>query len=112
MNTPHNLTRIIAGALLSGGVAVAGLGQAGTAQAGNGPNHWCPGDSMVYQPTTSETGPGIAYDWDMNICHTWYRVANAKGNVPYKGRLPSDVWDGDNPPPLQPLPPQLPLWVP
>ncbi len=25
MNTPHNLTRIIAGALLSGGVAVAGL---------------------------------------------------------------------------------------
>ncbi len=34
MNTTHNLKRIIAGALLSGGVAVAGLGLAsGTAQA-------------------------------------------------------------------------------
>jgi hypothetical protein len=34
MNTPHNLKRIIAGALLSGGVAVAGLGLAsGTAHA-------------------------------------------------------------------------------
>jgi len=49
MNTPRNLTRIVAGALLSGGVAVAGLGlAAGTAQAKPGPaplNHftWCPG---------------------------------------------------------------------
>ena len=57
MNIPHSLTLIIAGALISGGVAVAGFGLiAGAAQAD--PDHcstrtgcykgpgmrWCPGD--------------------------------------------------------------------
>ena len=39
--------RVIAGALLSGGIAVAGLGLgSGTAQATAGPFTWCPGQSM------------------------------------------------------------------
>jgi hypothetical protein len=60
MNTPHNLMRIIAGALLSGGVAVAGLGPAAdTAQAQPGPaplSHftWCPG-----QPDPNDHRPGV-----------------------------------------------------
>ena len=67
---------------------------------------------MVYQPAGYATGPGSAYSWDMTVCHTWYWVKNAQGNVPYKGALPSNVWDGDNPPPLAELPPKQPLWVP
>lgn len=44
MNTPHNLKRIIGGALLSGGIAVADLGMAaGTAQAHPGPVPLHPG---------------------------------------------------------------------
>ena len=50
MNTPHTLKRIIAGALLSVGLAVAGLGLgAGAAGADPGyidpvgPYHWAPG---------------------------------------------------------------------
>jgi hypothetical protein len=45
MNTRRNLKRIIAGGLLSGGVAVAGFGLgAGTAQADSG--QWCPGQPL------------------------------------------------------------------
>jgi hypothetical protein len=40
------LKQIIAGALLSGGLAVAGSGPAGTAQAVSGPYHWCPGQQL------------------------------------------------------------------
>jgi hypothetical protein len=44
MNGTHNLKRIIAGALLSGGIAVAGLGlAAGTAQPSPGSRRWPPG---------------------------------------------------------------------
>jgi hypothetical protein len=94
MNTTCTPKRIIAGALLTGGVALAGLGLgSGTAQAHN-PHNWCPGDPMTYP-----VGPGPAYSWDMNICHTWFWVRNGKGNVPYNGRLPSMLWDGDVPPP-------------
>jgi hypothetical protein len=108
MNSTHTLRRGIVGLattlLVSGGLGLAALGLgAGTAQADPpGPYQWCPGDSMVWQHDAQRTGPGIAYQWDMNVCHTWYRVAHEKGNVPYQGSLPSDVWDGDNPPPLQP----------
>jgi hypothetical protein len=110
MNTTRTFTRIIAGTLLSGGVAVAGVGlAAGTAQAQpTGPHRWCPGDSMVYAPDqrmAQHTGPGSFYSWDMNVCHTWFWLASEHGNVPFKGKLPSNVWDGDNPPfPLAQLP--------
>ena len=43
MRTTHNLNRIIAGALLSGGIAVAGSGLAAPAQAGPSYWHYCPG---------------------------------------------------------------------
>jgi len=103
MNTSHNLKRIIARALLSGGIAVAGLGLgAGTAQADNsyGPHRWCPG-----QPMEWPTGPpGVA--WDMSVCHTWWAVGYGQGNVasnygPTPPGVPS-IWDGDDPPPLAP----------
>jgi hypothetical protein len=79
VNTTHKLKRIIAGALLSGGVAVAGLGvAAGTAQAlPDGPHQWCPGQSMQ----AGEGGPGGTVVWDMNVCHTWYYVGYGQGNV-------------------------------
>jgi hypothetical protein len=111
VNTDCTLKRIMAGALLSGGVAVAGLGLgAFTADARpTGPHHWCPGDSMQYQTQpwlADHTGPGMGYSWDMNICHTWFWLGpGGKGNVPFDGKLPSNVWDGDNPPgPLAQLP--------
>jgi hypothetical protein len=108
--------------VVSGSAGLAGLGLAGIAQADDnvgGPFHWCPGDDMIYSPTATvsgaDNGPGLAYSWDMNICHTWYRLKDRKGNVPYKGSLPSDVWDGDNPPAgsvLAPLPPCAPSILP
>jgi hypothetical protein len=96
--------------LLWGGVAVAGLGlTAGTAQADDwyGPHRWCPGQSMNHP-----AGPGTDAIWDMSVCHTWYAVGYAQGNVPLTSGTPSDIWDGDNPPPKNPPPGPLPLWVP
>jgi len=59
------LKRIIAGTLLSGGVAVAGLGlAAGAAQAQPGPaplGHWCPGDPPVR-----------GANWDTTVCHDYH----------------------------------------
>lgn len=79
----------------------AGLGFAGPAQAGPLPPHtWCPGDSMVYSRYDPSSGPGLKYQWDMNVCHTWYWV-NGTGNVLYDGSLPSDVWDGPDGPPAK-----------
>jgi hypothetical protein len=75
----------------------------GSAQAAEGPFTWCPGQSMD-QPS----GPnryGTMYGWDMNQCHTWYRVAPGFGNVLRvdpggpQTLAGSSVWDGDNPPP-------------
>ena len=93
VKTNRTLKLAIAGVLLTGGLAAGGLGHAGIAQA-HKPHNWCPGQPMNYP-----TGPNVGYDWDMNICHTWFRVRNGKGNVPYNGKLPSDVWDGEVPPP-------------
>jgi hypothetical protein len=91
MNTDCTLTRIIGGALLSGGVAVAGLGlAAGTAQATPGPAPrymWCPGrpwDWLAPPPP----------DWDMNVCHNVMTIKNADGSW----RIVEDP----NPPPPQP----------
>ncbi|ORV57126.1 hypothetical protein [Mycobacterium fragae] len=106
MSITHTMTRIIAGALLSGGVAAAGVGLAtGTAWAWGGPYTWCPGQSM-----DDPSGPnryGNQYAWDMNVCHTWYRVDYGYGNVPriINGTSTlqgSSAWDGDNPPPPNP----------
>ena len=70
MNAPR-MKRIIAGTLLSGGVAVASLGMtAGTAEANpvapqgcTQYSCWCPGQPL----------PGhVAGAWDMNSCHDWH----------------------------------------
>lgn len=88
---------LAAAAAVAGGLGLAGL-SAGIAQADPLPPHtWCPGDSMVYSTFDPSTGPGVAYQWDMNVCHTWYWVKSG-GNVPYQGQLPSSVWDGEDPP--------------
>jgi hypothetical protein len=88
---------MLAGAVMSVGLAAAGLGlAAGTALAlPSEPHQWCPGDS-IYPPT----GPG-AYnvDWDMNVCHTWTWVRYGHGNVKTQDGAQSNVWDGPNPPP-------------
>ena len=69
-------------------------------------------------------GPYQGIQWDMNVCHTWYRVAEGSGNVPEGPHNQSDVWEGPNPPPPAPppapAPPGLPpppgmcwsMWVP
>ncbi len=80
------MTRTIGGlaaaAAVAGGLTLAGWG-AGIAQADPLPPHtWCPGNSMVYSSFDPSTGPGIAYQWDMNVCHTWYWVKSGV-NVPY-----------------------------
>ena len=56
---------------------------------------------MQYDPrVTDHSGPGTAFSWDMNICHTWYWVKGGQGNVPNEGSLRfSNVWDGETPPP-------------
>jgi len=61
-------SRIIAAALLSGGVAVAGLGPGANiaqAQPGFAPlARWCPGDP----PVSSMQRAG----WDLSVCHDYY----------------------------------------
>jgi hypothetical protein len=102
--------------LVSGGFGMAGLGLAGTAQAcngawgvcGYGPNRWCPGDSLY----NDQGGPYQGVQWDMNVCHTWYRVAAGAGNVPEGPNNASDVWEGDNPPPPAAPPPPAPPGLP
>jgi hypothetical protein len=111
MNTTHKRKRIIAGALMSAGVAIAGMAlSAGIAEAfpPGGPNTWCPGDPPV--PTGNiRVNPVV---WDNNICHEYWYVYHGQGNVA------QNIWDGPNPPgpppgqegpfpPPPPLPPGL-----
>ena len=85
MNITHTPKRVVAAALLSGGVALAGSGWPQvTAQAQPGdnfsePHQWCPGQPL----------PEADVHWDTNICHTWFWVpVGGMGNV---GEF---VWDG------------------
>jgi hypothetical protein len=83
MNTTRNLTRMISGALLAGGLAVAGLGVgAGTAQAAR----WCPGDPppKATFPSNGGWAPApVNPDWDTTVCHDYssrnYQVAEGIG---------------------------------
>jgi hypothetical protein len=72
---------MIAGALLSGGVAVAGLGlAAGTAQAAPPAHQWCPGQRMPDDGANPDGTPHL-FSWDMSVCHTYYVVGYKQGNV-------------------------------
>lgn len=109
MNTSHKMKRVLAGAVLSGGVAVVGLGLAtgiGHAQpapmvcqdGGTVPTptnsctyQWCPGSPvMKHMP-----------NWDRNVCHPWYFDQNSP---------PTDsiIIEGF-PPPRPPSPPCIPF---
>jgi hypothetical protein len=108
MNTTRTLKRIIAGTLLSGGVAVAGLGlAAGTAQAdpqSSGPFQWCPGQPLPGHPGMSYPATHVSYPathvvWDDSVCHTYWRLTVARGNVRMSDGAVSDFWDGPDPPP-------------
>jgi hypothetical protein len=100
---PSTLRTLAATALAVGGLGAAAVAVgAGPAGATSGPFTWCPGQSME-----RPDGPnwfGKQYQWDMNVCHTWYRVSYGYGNVVWaeddiRTVQGSDVWDGDNPPP-------------
>ncbi|WP_081809233.1 hypothetical protein [Mycobacterium sp. URHB0044] len=102
MNT-YKITKIVAGAVLSGGVAIAGMSVApAIANATEGPFTWCPGQSMDWPSGPNRWADN--YSWDMNVCHTWYQVAYGYGNVPARhddGTTDvrgSSAWDGANPP--------------
>ena len=88
-------------ALVSGGLVAAGPG-AGTAQAIDdcspaamvgaicyGPNHWCPGDSLLYLTQNHVYNP---VTWDMTVCHTYWHVAPEDAN---QGQ---GIYEGPNPP--------------
>jgi hypothetical protein len=109
------MKRTLIAAMATAASLACAVGSAGTAQADSnvgGPFHWCPGESMQYSPTATQfgrdNGPGAGYSWNMGICHTWFRLRRQIGNVPWNGSLPSDVWDGTNPPPGSVLPPLKP----
>ena len=90
MTTVHRRKRLIAGALLSSGLAAAALALAAEANAGPvGPLNWCPGQTL----------PGADVHWDMGNCHSYYYVFAGQGNVG-DGSLGGNnsVWEGANPP--------------
>jgi hypothetical protein len=108
MNTPRTLTRIIAGALLSGGVAVTGLGlAAGTARADAGNDHcstrsgcykgpgmrWCPGDYVF--PDLAAVG------WDMSVCHVYHSACTSATLQSCPD--PNAIVEGPPPPPAPPI---------
>lgn len=71
MNATHILKRIVAGTLLSGGVAMGAFGlSAGTAEADpsgcpQSPYFcWCPGKPLPKS--------GSPIDWDMSVCHNFH----------------------------------------
>jgi len=105
--------KMIAGALLSVGLAAGAGPIAGTAEASpgawpgcpndhpTGPCHWCPGDPVV-QTGNLVTNP---VRWDPNICHTYWYVPMEQGNVAH------GIFEGDAPPPPPPPPPSPPFVI-
>ena len=76
MNTSRNWTRMIAGALVSGGVAAAGFGVAAVAMS-DGPAYWCPGETLPI------SNPPLT--WDMSVCHQYHQLSGgqyAEGPAP------------------------------
>ncbi|MCV7167002.1 hypothetical protein [Mycobacterium stomatepiae] len=75
MNLTHNWTRMIAAALVSGGIAAAGWGL-GAFATSDGPHYWCPGDAMP---------KSVGLSWDMTVCHQYHQLSNgqiAEGPAP------------------------------
>jgi hypothetical protein len=102
MNSTRTMKKVIAGALVSGGLALGALGlAAGTASADGDwgpPKRWCPGEPL---PPTGNHVTDPFRGWDMSVCHTYYYLYPGMGNVS------NMIWDGDNPPPKPAPPPAL-----
>ncbi|WP_156675083.1 hypothetical protein [Mycobacterium sp. E2989] len=79
MNAPRSLRRVIAAALLSGGVAAAGMGLAAPAEAGPSYWHYCPGQKWQY---TTPMPPGT----DLSVCH-WFAATPIPGSTPVRFNL-------------------------
>jgi hypothetical protein len=95
----------------AGAVAAGMFLTPGLAHATDGPFTWCPGQTMdrPIGPDTADTAElsGTHYAWDMNVCHTWYKVGWGYGNVLQihdqgASLSGSSVWEGDNPPGANP----------
>ncbi|BBZ39419.1 hypothetical protein [Mycobacterium conspicuum] len=97
------MQKVIAGALLGGGLALAAFGPAtGIAQADKGYGTWCPGQPLPV-PYKYQKGPdgGIRLvatlapdlNWDMNSCDDWHRRWIDQGN----GASLSDTVEGSIP---------------
>lgn len=67
MGTAQSLKRMVAGVLLSGGVAAAGLGLSAPAQASPSYWHYCPGEWHYTVPVP----PGT----DVSVCH-WFAATS------------------------------------
>lgn len=93
--TAHKMgTRILAGAVLAGGLALTGVALTpGTAEARCNAlsmcgHEWCPGQPLP----VGEWGREPDVKWDMNICHTWYygnagHVGSTDGQVEVGWRI-------------------------
>jgi hypothetical protein len=104
MDTVHPLRRVVASALIAGGVAMTGVGlAAGVANADadrcstragcyHGPGmRWCPGDYVW---------PGLrATGWDLNTCHVYHEQCPPG----YYGGCPDNIVEGPPPPPPPPV---------
>jgi hypothetical protein len=111
----HSVNKMIAAALLSGGVGAAVFGLAAAPAHADPfspqPHNWCPGQALPFR--------GLR--WDMGVCHTWYEVPSGQGNVPMVGvqgnqvqsfvsaDIPAPVF---TPPPSPPPPPPHPFCTP
>ena len=81
----NRTSRLAATVGMSGVLGLAGLGlAAGIAQSAPlGPYQWCPGEAL----------PATDVNWDMSVCHTWYRV-----DPGFQANVRSFVYEGDRPP--------------
>jgi hypothetical protein len=110
MDAARGLRTVIAGTVLSVGLAAGSGLTAATAEAGpgwpgcaneHGPCHWCPGDPPV-RTGNMVNDPVI---WDSSVCHTYWYVNMGQGNVAH------EIWDGDDPPAPPPPPPPPPFVI-
>jgi hypothetical protein len=79
MNTTRTLRRTAVGALLSGAVAMAGFGLAAGTAHGRQPGPVSMVPRAIHEPPGE---PGLTVVWDMNVCHTWYRVDYGRAMLP------------------------------
>jgi hypothetical protein len=102
MHSVVALKKILAGGLLSAGLAVGLVAMGDTAVASawpgcpdnhpEGPCHWCPGNPPV------STGNHVTNPvrWDESVCHTYWYVYFGQGNVA------QNIFEGEVPPPPPP----------